>query len=187
MYASLKSRKCDLNIKVLNRMSPLALYVSCDSSFISTQFFVLNLDGWFVVWSKKLLFFEILLLSYYINLRSLIICFLFSGDIYLSLLSPIFSPSFVTVSELLWLSVWDFRNSIRNFITNQVTSCFCWFLNCSFWSSFERICSKCFSMVKKFLTIFTAWVFTYIFTNIATNIFSKIQKSINYRSLGGTE
>ena len=107
MYASLKSCKCDLNIKVLNRMSPLALYVSRDSSFISTQFFVLNLDAWFVVWSKKLLFFEILLLSYYINLRSLIICFLFSGDIYLSLSSPIFSPSFVTISELLCGKVFE--------------------------------------------------------------------------------
>ena len=28
-------------------MSLLALYVSFDSSFLSTQFSVLNLDGWF--------------------------------------------------------------------------------------------------------------------------------------------
>ena len=38
MYASLWSHKSDLVIEVLNLMSLLALYVSRDLSFISTQF-----------------------------------------------------------------------------------------------------------------------------------------------------
>ena len=52
----------------------------------------------------NLLFFDILLLYYYTNLRSSIIFCLVSGDIYLSfdisLSSAIFSVSFITVPEL---------------------------------------------------------------------------------------
>ena len=51
----------------------------------------------------SLLFFDIPLLQHYINLRSLIICHLFSGDIYfsysISLSNPVFSISLSTVSE----------------------------------------------------------------------------------------
>ena len=53
MYWSLQSYKLDFNIVVLNLMSLLALYVSLDSSFISTKFFVLGFDGWFDVYEKK--------------------------------------------------------------------------------------------------------------------------------------
>ena len=55
----------------------------------------------------------------------------------------------------LWWSFWGSCNFIKNFISNYITSCFCCFLNCLFWNSFKCICSKLFSMVKKFLTIFT--------------------------------
>ena len=52
----------------------------------------------------NLLFFDIPLLYYYINLRSLIICYLFSRDIYLyfhiSLPSLLFFSSIVTASKL---------------------------------------------------------------------------------------
>ena len=44
MHASAQSHKLDLSIEVLNVIS-LLVYVPLDSSFISTQFFVLNLDG----------------------------------------------------------------------------------------------------------------------------------------------
>ena len=73
----------------------LALYV-WHSSFISTQFLFLHLDGWFVVSCNKFIIFwySFISLSYYINIRLLIICCHFSGDIY-------FSPSFVTASKLL--------------------------------------------------------------------------------------
>ena len=62
-------------------------------------------------------------------------------------------------------SFWGSCNSISNFISNQITIYFCSFLNFSFWRSFKCICSRLFSMIKKFLTVFTAWTFSYIFTN----------------------
>ena len=48
---------------------------------------------------KNLLFFDIPLLQYYIDLRSSIIFYFFSGDIYLSLGFSL-SCSFLTLSEL---------------------------------------------------------------------------------------
>ena len=44
-YTSQQLHKLDLNIEVLNLIWLPSLYVSCDSSFISIQFFVLKLDG----------------------------------------------------------------------------------------------------------------------------------------------
>ena len=68
----------------------------------------------------------------------------------------------------------NFHDFVSDFITKQ--SCFCCFWNWSFWSSFKRICGRLFTMIKKFLAIFTTQVFNYIFTNILTHIFSKRQK-----------
>ena len=45
IYVSLESHKLDLNIEDLNLIYLLVLYVPRESSFISTQFFVLNLVG----------------------------------------------------------------------------------------------------------------------------------------------
>ena len=45
MCASVLLHKLDFRIIVLNFIGFLALYVSPESSFISIQFFVLNLDG----------------------------------------------------------------------------------------------------------------------------------------------
>ena len=45
IYASLQSHKLDLSIDALKLICLLTEYVPLDSSFISTQFFVLNLDG----------------------------------------------------------------------------------------------------------------------------------------------
>ena len=42
------------------------------------------------------------------------------------------------------------------------------------------VCSRLFSMIKKFLSIFNTQVFTYIFTNIFTHTFSKRQESIPF-------
>ena len=61
--------------------------------------FVLNLHSLFDVLSHKLLFFDIPLLCYCINLRSLIMFCLSSGDIHLYLGISL-SFSFVVVSEL---------------------------------------------------------------------------------------
>ena len=72
-------------------------YVPHESSFVSTQFFVLNLMGWFGVLSNK--FFDIPLLSYYIKYQIINKFSLFSRDIYLSLSSSL-SFSFVIVTNL---------------------------------------------------------------------------------------
>ena len=45
IYASLKSHKLDLSIAALNLICLLGEYAPLMSSFISTQFLVLNLDG----------------------------------------------------------------------------------------------------------------------------------------------
>ena len=46
MHTSLELHKLDSKIEVLNLIWLLVLYVSRESSFISTQFVILNLDGW---------------------------------------------------------------------------------------------------------------------------------------------
>ena len=55
------------------------------SSFISTQFFVLDLDGLFNELSNKFAILDIPLLYYYTKLYSSIICCLCSGDMRLNL------------------------------------------------------------------------------------------------------
>ena len=82
----------------------------------------------------NLLFFDIPLLYYCINLISSIILCLFWRYIYF---------------YLLWI-LWNFCNSTSNFITNRITSSFYCFLNYSLWSSFKYISCKSFSINKKF-------------------------------------
>ena len=68
---------------------------------------------------------------------------------------------------LLW-GFWNFYNYISNFIPNQITSCFCCFLNFSFWSSFK--CTRCrlFSMII-YLFIFNLFIIDK-FISITTRI-----------------
>ena len=74
------------------------LYISCASSFISSQFLALPLDGWFGVLFKKLII-DVPLLYYFINIRSSIIFCFSVEDIYLSWGISL-SCSFVSVSAL---------------------------------------------------------------------------------------
>ena len=60
------------------------LYVPHESSFISTQFFVFNLDDWLGVSPTYLLFFGTPSSYYHVNLRSSTIFRLFYEDIYLT-------------------------------------------------------------------------------------------------------
>ena len=46
---------------------------------------------------------------------------------------------------------WIVFNFTSNFSFNEITTCFCCFLNNSFYGSFECICSRFLSMIKKFL------------------------------------
>ena len=86
--------------KVLNLIWLSLSCVPRDSSFILNEFLPLNLDVWFGVLSKNLLFFDIPSLYYYVNFRSSIIFYLSSGDIYFSLGISL-SCSCVIVTELL--------------------------------------------------------------------------------------
>ena len=130
-----------------------------------------------VYYLTNLLFFDISLLYYGINFRSSIIFCLFCRDIYvsfgiLSIKSCIFCSNFNCFCFHNFIIV-RFSQHISNFITNQITSCSCCFLNSSFCSSFQCIFGGLFSMIKKFLIVLTHHVFTYVFTNLFAHIFSK--------------
>ena len=75
-YLSLQSHEMDFSTEVSHW---LWLYnLTCESSSSSTQVFALNLDGPFDVLSKKKsLFFNIALLYCYVNVPSLITCYVF--------------------------------------------------------------------------------------------------------------
>ena len=105
---------------------------------ISIQFLVLNLDDPFVVLSNKfhILWYSIIILCYYINLRSSIIIYLCSGDICLSV--SISSSSFVSVLFFDEVPC----NFISNFISNLITSCFCFFC-CFFEADLSTLVADC--------------------------------------------
>ena len=69
------------------------------SSFISTQFLVLDSDCFFDASFNKFVFFVIPLFYYYTNLISSIICCLSSGDMYLFLSAALFTSSYVSSSD----------------------------------------------------------------------------------------
>ena len=133
-----------------------------------------------VYYLTNLLFFDILLSYYCINLRSSIIFCLFSGDIHLSLCISL-SCSFITVSELIWFKffqTFEILSTMSLPLKSRVASTV--FLIYSFRHSFRYICCRLFSMIKKFLAISTAYAFTYIFTKSYGHIFSKRQKFIAF-------
>ena len=136
----------------------------------STQFFLLNLVGWLVFFLTNLLFFDILSLCYYINLRSSISFGLSSGDIYFSLGISFF---IILLCNCLWIILLWILWNFCDFISYQISSCFCYFLNYHFWTSCKSICSRFFSMIKEFLVVLTTHDFTYILTDIFAHAFNK--------------
>ena len=125
---------------------------------------------------KNILCFDIPLLYCYINLRSLIIWFIFLRYIpffwYFSIKSCIFCFTFNYFLNILWWKSWDYCNFVSNFIASQITICFCCFMNSSFWSSFKFICvadslewSKSFWMhlLFKLVLIFLPMFFSYFY------------------------
>ena len=117
---------------------------------ILTRFFVANLDGWFGCYSTDLLPFDLSLLYYYINPWSFKIQCLFFEDTYLpfgiSLSNPV---SLLTVSEL-FSGDWGFCNFISNFITYQITSCFCSFINYFFEAILSASVADCLAWSRRF-------------------------------------
>ena len=120
---------------------------------------------------------------YYSNLRSSIVSCLSSRDIYL-FIGISLSCSFVTFSELFSSEFFGNFVPLLAIPLPIQSSVALPFSNYSFWNSFIHICCRLFSMIKKFLVIFTNRVFSYIFTNVFTHIFSKRQKStVSYKYL----
>ena len=122
------------------------LYISCASSFISSQFLALPLDGWFGVLFKKLII-DVPLLYYFINIRSSIIFCFSLEDIYLSWGISL-SCSFVSVSELFCS-----KSLSAILLTIKSPVAFAGFFHCFFWGSFKCICCKLLGMIKKFLDV----------------------------------
>ena len=125
-------------------------------------------------------FFDIRLLYYYINLRLLIVLCLSSGDINLSL-GIFYHAHFVTVSKsscgelfetfvilsgiLLPSKLWVASPVFAFLFLKQFEVLF---LNCIF--------NKFLGMIKRFLALFTAEVFTYLFTYVLAYLLSKRHK-----------
>ena len=81
---------------------------------------------------------------------------------------------------LLWI-FWNFCNSIRSFITNQFTSCFCCFLKNSFWRSFKCICCRLFSMIEMFRILSSSleyWSVNHTSINVKSEL--KVFKNIKF-------
>ena len=121
----------------LNKYSYIQLnYAS--TSFTLTQFFVLNLNGWFDLLSNNFLCYHytIMLLYYYLRL-SRTFCLSF-GEIYFPL--GIFLSCSFEIMTLFWILLHRFEtffNSVFDFITNQIISYLYHFLNHSFWRRFN--------------------------------------------------
>ena len=107
---------------------------------------------YFVRYVTNSLFFDVLLLYCYINLRSSAIFCLSAGDIHLSLGVSLL-PSFLTISEFFCCEVFEtfvILPTVLLPIKAPITY-FCCFLFFSFWSSSWCICLRFFSMMKKFM------------------------------------
>ena len=145
-----------------------------------------NLDGWFGV-LPHLLFFDIPLLYYYINLRLSIIFCLSSEDIYLSL-GIYLSRSFVTVSNLICCEVFEIfiilpsydlatASTILLSIKSPAASAVFWI------AFFETVLRPSVAIVWYDQEVFGckyAQKFTYIFNDTFTHISSKRKKSIAF-------
>ena len=69
IYVSLQSHRLDFSIEVLKLIWLSMLFVPCASSFISIEFFVLNLVGWFGSLFNKFIIFLYSLLYYCIDIK----------------------------------------------------------------------------------------------------------------------
>ena len=132
------------------------MYLPLDSSFISNQFFLRGLDGWFDVLSNKCIIFDVPLLYHYTNLNSSIICFLFFEDIYLYFGISVSFAFVFRYNSCECNSFGDFEIFVilSAILPFKSPFAFTVFWITFFWSSFYCICFRFFSTIKKFLTIF---------------------------------
>ena len=104
---------------------------------------------------KNLLFFHISLL--YVNLSSWIIFCLFWGDIFF------FRYFFIILICNCFYVFWIFFSFSSNFITNQITSCFCCFLNSSFKAVLKASAADCLARSEFFDCIYHWSFYVYFY------------------------
>ena len=145
----------------------LVLYVPRELSFISTHFFVLNLDGWFGVLSSKSIFYMYIpLLSYYINPRSSIIFWLFSVDRCRSFgQNSVFSVSEVFFGEV--LETFVTFSEILLPMKSAVASVIFW--NALFEAVLSASVADCLAWSRSFWLYSLRKFFPYIFINIVSH------------------
>ena len=93
-----------------------------------------------------------------------------------------FSVPLSTVSEFPMMEFLKHLQFYQQFYCQSNHQFFLLFLKLLFWGSFKCICKRLFSMIKKFLTVFTTYVFTCNFADTFAHIFSqkKEKKSITF-------
>ena len=136
---------------VLDLIWKFALQVPHKSSFISSNF-LYWIWTYYICCLRIFLFFHFSLSYYNFNLNSSIIYCLFFEKICLSF---DISADFEDFSKLLFSELFVVLS-----VNHQVLLLF---LSYSFWCSFNWICSKFLSMMKRFLTIFSTKCFADIF------------------------
>ena len=150
------------------------LFAPADASFVSVQFLVLNLDGWFVVSSLLFItFWYSIIIYYYIILRSSTSFCFCSGEIYFSL-----SISCSFVYEIFYVEVFGpfvILSEILIPIKLPVTSAvFCIAL---FEAVLSALVADCLAISRSFWLYLLLTFFTYIFANIFTHIFRNVCNS----------
>ena len=149
MYASLWSHKLVFNIIVLNSFWLLGFTIHMHHRLISTRFFVLNLDSWFFILCNKFItsWFSI---SSWIMFFFFLVLYIF---LFVSLFSIYFSSFCEKVSGLLCNTALVFFSVILLPINSLGP--YAVFFGLLFLSNFKCIWCILFSMIKKFLTLFT--------------------------------
>ena len=156
------------------------LYVPRKSSFISTQFFVLNLVDWFIVLSQKFIIFwySIIVLLYLSQIINNFLSFFWR---YISFFRYFF---IMFICSCFWFFFFFFCKVFEIFVILSAIllsikhHLLLLFLELVFWDILKNICNRLFGMIKKFLAVCTP--LTYIFINIFTDIFSKRQKYVAF-------
>ena len=144
------------------------------------KFFVLNLVGWFGVLSNKFIIFwySIIMLLFQ---SQIIKTFLSLFWRYISFFRYFF---IILIFNCFWMILlWIFLipcNFIRNFITNQITSCFCYFLNCFFEEVLNTSVPHCLAWSKTFWLYLPLKFLLIFLPTFLTIFFSKRQKSIAF-------
>ena len=131
-----------------------------------------------IYYLTNLLFFDILLLYYYVNVRVSIVFLLFLRYIafcrYFFIMLSICYFIYNCFWIILWRSLWGVSNFISDFISNQITRCLC----CFWITLFEAILSAsvrdCLTWPRSFFRYSLLRFFIDLFANSFAHIFAQI-------------